>query len=184
MPSSFWGLINEVIDAYMRAKPRTVLDLGVGFGKWGHLFREYGDIYQGRIDKDDWRIRIDGVEAYVDYIRDHQKYIYTNLYIGNVLDFVRDMPWYDFIYAGDVIEHISKHEAIPLLEHLSSHCATLLVSLPLGPRWSQGAVGGNPYETHRSMWRESEMRRLGFKTIGLARAELFRPIALFKRASP
>jgi hypothetical protein len=184
MPSSYWGFIGDVLDEYVKARPKKVLDLGIGFGKWGHLFREYGDIYQGRYDKGDWEVLIDGVEAYQGYIKDHQKYVYSNIYLTDISSFTETMGWYDFVFAGDVIEHLPKRDAIDSLTRLSSRCATLLVSLPLGLLWAQGVVGGNPFESHQSIWNVREMERMGFSLIKKAHVDAIKPIGLFKRRAP
>ncbi len=39
MPSSRPNIIPIVIHLIRQLKPRSILDVGVGFGKWGHLFR-------------------------------------------------------------------------------------------------------------------------------------------------
>ena len=46
MPSSRPNTIPTVINLLRQLKPQSILDVGVGFGKWGHLFREYTDILE------------------------------------------------------------------------------------------------------------------------------------------
>ena len=48
MPTSHHTYISDVITWVRKLQPKTVLDVGVGFGKWGHLFREYLDVMHGR----------------------------------------------------------------------------------------------------------------------------------------
>ena len=67
MPTSHWNQINEIIGLVMTVRPKSVLDVGVGFGKYGVLLREYLELWDGREQYDDWVCRIDGVEAYHDY---------------------------------------------------------------------------------------------------------------------
>lgn len=47
--------------------PRSVLDIGTGFGKYGILCREYLELWDGRQQYSDFKRRIDGVEAYSPY---------------------------------------------------------------------------------------------------------------------
>ena len=68
MPSSSPIHIPIVISIVRQMQPQSLLDIGVGFGKWGHLFREYLDVC--RIDmveethqRDHWRVRIDGKQG-------------------------------------------------------------------------------------------------------------------------
>ena len=50
MPSSRPNTIPTVIHLVRQIKPKSILDVGVGFGKWGHLFREYTDINEAEHD--------------------------------------------------------------------------------------------------------------------------------------
>ncbi len=50
MPSSRPNTIPTVIHLVRQLKPKSILDVGVGFGKWGHLFREYTDINEAEND--------------------------------------------------------------------------------------------------------------------------------------
>ena len=60
MPSSLPDFIPTIIKTVMSRNPKSVLDIGVGFGKWGYLFREYLDVYHGRVFKEDWLVNIEG----------------------------------------------------------------------------------------------------------------------------
>ena len=69
MPSSRPNTIPTVVHLLRQLKPQSILDVGVGFGKWGHLFREYTDIIEAehdpaRYQRKNWRIRIDGIEGH------------------------------------------------------------------------------------------------------------------------
>jgi hypothetical protein len=50
MPSSRPTTIPVVIHLLRQIRPRSILDVGIGFGKWGHLFREYTDINEAERD--------------------------------------------------------------------------------------------------------------------------------------
>ena len=45
-----------------RLAPRSILEIGVGFGKWGVVAREYLEAWQGRFRREDWQVRIEGVK--------------------------------------------------------------------------------------------------------------------------
>ena len=69
MPSSRPNTIPAVVHLLRQIQPRSILDVGVGFGKWGHLFREYTDIHESENDparypKKNWHVRIDGIEGF------------------------------------------------------------------------------------------------------------------------
>ena len=50
MPSSRITHIPTIIHWVELLSPQSILDVGTGFGKWGHLFREYTDIIQAEHD--------------------------------------------------------------------------------------------------------------------------------------
>jgi hypothetical protein len=161
MPSCYHGFLNEVVGEYLAIRPETVLDVGVGFGKWGHLFREYGEVFVGRFEKSEWSVKIDGVEIFENYINahEHQRYIYNNIHIGDISEVVDSLPDYDFIYAGDVIEHLPKDKALIVLEKLANKAKKcIMICIPLGPeeQWGQGEVYGNEHEKHLSFWNPNE----------------------------
>ena len=66
MPSSRPNAIPTTVHVVRQLDPASILDVGVGFGKWGLLFREYTDIRASETDshryqKAAWKIRIDGI---------------------------------------------------------------------------------------------------------------------------
>jgi hypothetical protein len=54
MPTSHPYQLNEIIDLAMKVDPKSVLDVGVGFGKYGVLLREYLELWDGRDRYRDW----------------------------------------------------------------------------------------------------------------------------------
>ena len=60
-------------------KPKNILDIGIGFGKWGFLIREYYEIRNKRINKKEWKVRIEGIEVVPKYISKIQKIIYDKI---------------------------------------------------------------------------------------------------------
>lgn len=168
MPTSTSIHITDILSIVLRIDPKTILDIGIGFGKWGFLFREYLDI-SGRhhINKKDWEITIDGVEIFKNYIQEHQKHIYNNIMIGNILDIVYDLPKYDLIFMSDVIEHLPKHSGYNLIEILKLKSKKLIIASPLG-EWKQGPTCDNIYEEHISQWQKEDFDTEFYKiyTIG------------------
>src|SRR5688572_27759096 len=113
MPSSRPNSIPTVIHLVRQLKPRSILDVGIGFGKWGHLFREYTDILEAehdpaRYQRANWKVRIDGIEGYAEYITDMHRYLYNEIHLGNAADLIKNLPRCDLIFAGDIIEHFEK----------------------------------------------------------------------------
>lgn len=153
MPVSIHVQITHCLDKIIEVQPASVLDIGCGFGKWGYLCREYLDVFRGRPFPEQWTTRIDGIEFFEPYIMAHQRFLYSNIYIGDVRDLCKTIDAYDLVIAGDVIEHLFKDEAEEVLETLYQRANRLLmVNIPLGEGWIHPEEYGNPAELHRSEW--------------------------------
>ena len=159
MPTSHHTYISDVIGLVRSLNPASVLDIGVGFGKWGHVFREYLDVMHGRPFKESWKVQIDGVEIFEKYIQAHQRHIYDEIFIDNIRTMsIRD---YDLIFMSDVIEHIEKKEAVEVINKLCAHSKALILIVPIGTAWlnSQGKMYGNEHEAHISWWYSGEVTK-------------------------
>jgi hypothetical protein len=111
-----------------------------------------------RYRRDTWKIKIDGIEVFPDYIQGHQKQIYDNIYIGNALDILPRLDSYEMIVVGDVLEHFTKDGAWTLLDLCMTRSANhLILNLPLGDVWEQPEIYNNPFEKHRSVWSWDEL---------------------------
>jgi len=177
MPSSYHAFINEVLDLYLEKNNKTVLDIGIGFGKWGHLFREYGDVFQGRLTPREWVTEIHGVEIFEKYITQLHRYVYDVIMVGSIAKIAGALPDYDFVFAGDVIEHMEKDVALYVLEQLKRKCRRVVISIPLGLEWNQGEVFGNEAERHLSVWNERDFEDWKIKIIKVNPKN--KPIGLF-----
>jgi hypothetical protein len=165
MPTSHYAYISDVVGFVMSQNPASLLDIGVGFGKWGHLFREYLDVMAGRVLKDQWQKRIDGVEIFEPYISVHQRNLYDRIYLGDICELVDTLPDYDMIFSSDVIEHIEKSAARRLIEKLQAKTRRLLLIIPRGEAWlhSQGPMYGNKDEAHVSSWDHDDLAGFQFR---------------------
>jgi 2-polyprenyl-3-methyl-5-hydroxy-6-metoxy-1,4-benzoquinol methylase len=134
-------------------QPKSILDIGIGFGSKGMLFREYTDIWNGKLKEK--KTRIDGIEIFADYITPLQRAIYSNIYIGNVLDIIDTLGFYDLIYCGDVIEHFEKEKGKLLLFKIMQHSKQSIIVTPVVVS-DQGSMYGNDYEKHLSQWTADE----------------------------
>lgn len=135
-------------------RPRSVLDVGLGFGTWGFLCRTHLDVFPGRVQPQDWQVRIEGVELFAPYIQAHQRALYDAIHIADIREAARTLGHYDLIIAGDVIEHLDKDDAEDVLDLLYQKAdRALLVNIPIGAEgWEHGENHGNPGELHRSAW--------------------------------
>ncbi len=157
MSTSNWQNISYNIELVKRLNPKSILDVGVGFGRWGILFREFLEVWGDNNISGDWKRKIDGVEIFPDYIKPYHNYFYDNIYIEDALTFIRNTRnSYDLINCGDVIEHFEKKKALELISLCLGKSDYLLINIPIGDNWHQTAVNNNEYEKHRSEWSRSD----------------------------
>jgi hypothetical protein len=147
------------LDHVVRLRPRRVLDLGVGFGKWGFLVREAFDYIEGRIEREEWTVTIDGIDAHR-YDSPLLDWVYDNVRIADVLDVVEELAGYDVVMIGDVIEHFEKHDGISLLDALLRQNQNVVLTTPL--EFFEQRREENPYEEHRSHWTLDDFARWVF----------------------
>lgn len=173
MPSSRPNTIPTVIHLVRQIKPKSILDVGVGFGKWGHLFREYTDINEAendpaRYQRRHWRVRIDGIEGYAAYLTPMHRYLYNHLHVGDASALLKRLPRYDLIFLGDVIEHLEKAAGLRLLRGAFKMANKAVIVTT--PKFETGQAGlcGNELERHRSLWSAEDFsgfNRAAVKTI-------------------
>lgn len=142
MPTSFLDNIPLLIRIVQELKPASVLDIGVGMGKYGLLIREYLGGDTGRAD-----VVVDGIEGFPGYVGEIQRAIYDELFITDVRAFDFRMAHYDLYLMVDVLEHVAKEEGHRLLRDMGG---TVLVSSPKEDYRAHYAH--NPLEDHQSHW--------------------------------
>src|SRR3954447_7863014 len=100
----------------MKIAPSRVLDIGVGFGRWGIITREFCDVWFGRVFKDNWQVHLEGIEGFEKSITDYHRQFYNKIHIGDAAELIPqlDGPWSVTIY-GDVLEHFTREKASELL---------------------------------------------------------------------
>ena len=173
MPSSRPCTIPYVLHLVSHLHPRSILDVGIGFGKWGYLFREYTDIVGSehepeRYAKEGWRTNIEGIEAFEPYLHAAHHYVYDKIHIGDAATILPTLGQYDVVFFGDIIEHFEIEQGKALLSSACEH-AEKCVCLTT-PRFDtgQGGLCNNPLEEHRSLWAPSDFRDVGDCRVYLA----------------
>jgi hypothetical protein len=149
----------SVVETVASLAPRSVLDLGCGTGKFGFLLRERFDLSQGRVHRDEWALRIDGVEGFTPYISEMHRLIYNEVFAQDIRTFVSSPGrHYDLVLLLDVIEHFSAESAQSIVSEVMNFTNSLLITTPPG-YYSQ--VGHrNDLETHLSWWPATDLRQL------------------------
>jgi len=168
MPGSDNISIPYVSAILQSLRPSSALDVGIGMGKFGFIFREaceWSRIFEDStacISKENWHSRLDGVEVCPAYITPLQRYLYNEIFVGPAQEIVARLGHYDLVFLGDVIEHFEKSEGQRLLDILFEKARLgILVVTPVG-EYKQDGIEGNPYEKHLSVWSPADLRRFPY----------------------
>jgi len=165
-------LVGEII---WGKNPKTILDIGVGFGLWGVLFRAWTDIRMSELEParyNKWKTIIDGIEIHPDYVNKCWE-IYDSVMVGDAIKLLEVMSRkYDHIHMGDVIEHMDKTPGKELLCLAAAHLTpggSITVVTPNGYR-SQGPVLGNVHERHQCGWTADDFKEAGATHVWITHA--------------
>lgn len=152
MPTSWYQAIPLILDKILQEHPQSILDVGIGFGKYGVLLREALDVSREKYRKKDWTVQIDGVEAFKSYRNPIHDYIYNRIYYDSIENVLPDLGSYDVIAMIDVLEHFDKDRGKIIIQHLLRHTRkALLISTPINPNYQEEYMG-NTFEAHKSRW--------------------------------
>ena len=166
MGTSNWQNISYNIELIRKLDPSSILDVGVGFGRWGILFREFLEIWDGGRYNGNWQRVIDGIEIYPGYIKDYHRYFYDEIFIENAIEHIeKTEKHYDLINFGDVIEHFTKDEGSRMLELALRKGRYVLVNIPIGKHWQQEGTQENPFEEHKSIWYNNDFTKFKYHRI-------------------
>lgn len=166
MGTSNWQNISYNIELVRKLNPKSILDIGIGFGRWGILFREFLEIWENGKYDGKWERKIDGIEIYEPYIQAYHKYFYDNIYIKNALEYLKETEnRYDLINCGDVIEHFTKYEGEELIQLGIKKGKWVLITIPVGKHWEQDSTNENPHEEHKSIWYNNDFTKYKYHII-------------------
>jgi hypothetical protein len=159
MPTSPYSHIISLVEYLHAVRPKSILDIGLGNGKLGFIARDFLDVMLGgQYHKSKWQLQLDGIEVCRDYIQDHQKAVYDDIFIGDAYEVIDQLGRYDMILMGDVLEHFEKQRGLAFMDKCFQHAGEAIgLFIPLGDGWSQEDIYGNPYETHLSTWEMDEL---------------------------
>lgn len=155
MPIGSWSAYTVIIKGVLATNPKSVLDIGIGFGMNGCGVRNWLDLGI------QFQTRLTGIEAFPHY-RNPAWDLYDRVIIGDATKIIDTLEDFDLIIMTDVIEHFEKDDGIIFLEKLKLKCLKgVIISTP-GIWIEQGDAYGNSYERHRSLWTPADFTALGF----------------------
>ncbi len=168
------GFIATTIWKY---QPKSVLDVGCGFGKYGVIFREYLDVLWERYDKSEWKARIDAVEACDHCITPLHRYIYNTVFIGDARK-ISIPQHYDLVFMGDVLEHMPKEDGEKLIDKFDTKW--ILISTPT-IMVEQKPYKGNEYEKHEYIWKEEDFKFEKYNVLFIRKIDILLTVMLEKK---
>ena len=162
MPASHYRKINAIMRRVEEVEDvKSILDIGIGFGKYGVILRERFDVRLKRYDDSDWITIIDGVEIYSDYITPIHTYVYDTIYLGDIFELVGNLKRYEIFLMIDCLEHLSKWKGMKIVKELFSLCNKLLIfSFPCIFQGDEGYDWPNVRERHRCLWTPEDLDNL------------------------
>ena len=166
MASSFIDQVPAIVQLSQKLKPKTVLDIGKGFGKFGFLLQEYiGIINTMKVNPDkslreQSSIKIDTVEVDADLMLPHLSQLYNTIYFGDILKLYKNLPFYELVLMIDIIEHINKEEALLLLKHLVQQGTKIIIATPI--HFFEQHLYESEFENHISHWTKNDFKNIGF----------------------
>ena len=148
MPSSV-PYFNEIFTKQIKSfRPRSVLDIGCGHGKWGRIVRElFPDCIIHAVEPE---------KSYLDdFPRQHDKglnEVYNKVFNKDIISFIKeDMvgeEQYNLVICGDVLEHMFLSEALDVTNFFSYRCGWFIAQFPTNA--AQHAVNGITWEVHKA----------------------------------
>lgn len=160
MPISDQSNQSWVVDQLKYLELSSMLDVGAGAGTYAHVFAQHFP-----------HVERFAVEAWAPYI---QEFALNNMYTEVFNHDIRDHENfnYDIVIFGDVLEHMTKEEALAVWDKVSKNAKYALISIPI-VHYPQDAVNGNPFEEHvKDDWTHEEVIDTFSQITGFVRSNI------------
>jgi ubiquinone/menaquinone biosynthesis C-methylase UbiE len=150
MPTSSKEGKKEIVDWCRElANINFILDIGAGKGTYVNLLKK-----RKLFRETHWT----GIEAWTPYVTQYKlDELYNTLIDSDVRKVNFDNLYFDLIFMGDVLEHMTKDEAILLVTVLSKISKYCVISIPI-VHYPQDEIFNNPFEKHvKDDWSHDEV---------------------------
>ena len=128
--------ITDILEIIRKVNPIKILDVNVGFGRWGILCRELLERdNNGKVRRPDlWNIKIDGVENIdTNYLHNYHDIFYDNIYRQNIHGFLKThVSLYDLTIFSNILECTPKEIAIDMINNAMEISRFILIYVKLG----------------------------------------------------
>ncbi|MCW4007341.1 MAG: class I SAM-dependent methyltransferase [Candidatus Bathyarchaeota archaeon] len=132
-----------IIPKLKSAKRKSFLDIGCGFGLWGHQIRAYSN--------PSYLVGIDVWKPYLLKIK--YKKIYDDLILADAINLPFKVKSINIILACEIIEHLPKYNGKIFLEALEKISTDKIIVSTPNFRYLQNELRKNPFEKHISFWK-------------------------------
>lgn len=147
MPYSSPVFDEEISRIIKFVKPKNLLDIGAGAGKYGLIAKQLDPL-----------IRTVAIEVEKDYIKEFKLgSIYDEVWNISTSSIIQSRYFdldFDIVVVGDILEHLKKSEGIDLLNFIIYRCRWIIIEFP--HRYLQNAIDGHVSEAHISAWSEND----------------------------
>lgn len=150
MPTSSKEGKQEIVEWCRNLKNiNLILDIGAGKGTYINLLKKRKLFREAH-----WT----GIEAWAPYVTQYNlNEVYDTLINNDVRKVDFNNLHFDLIFMGDVLEHMTKDEAILLVNVLSKISKYCIISIPI-VHYPQDEIFNNPFEKHiKDDWSHTEV---------------------------
>jgi 2-polyprenyl-3-methyl-5-hydroxy-6-metoxy-1,4-benzoquinol methylase len=159
MPISRPDAYSDLFNFLYTANPKSILDVGIGFGHMGVMFRVYTDIRWARMKN--WKTELIGMEIDKDYINPIWHYVYDAVYFGDATKLVPELKRkFDLVFLGDIVEHLEEESSIKLVKDcIEKANKYVVITTPAIFRANKNEAKefNNPHEEHKWLFDENKL---------------------------
>ena len=164
MSSGTLKAVDLTVELILKLQPESFIDIGVGNGRWGFLFREYTDLWAGRNMREQWKSQIDGIEIFAPIVQEHQRAMYKRIFVGNAYTLIDELHSYDFVWAFDLMAAFEKQKGLEMLKKMKEKTGMLLaVWQTLDEKVPVKSQTVNPFDAKVSSWSQQDFADAGFQ---------------------